>query len=116
MNFGERIRDLRKARQLTQREFAEKLGIDYTYVSKIENGKNDHPPSEAVIVLMAHLLDVDSEELLNLAGQFNHQELHKVIEEMPEAAVLLRKLQTRQFTRADIQRFLRETQEPGDAT
>jgi DNA-binding XRE family transcriptional regulator len=33
------IRQARQRLGLTQREFAEKLGVDFTYISKIENGR-----------------------------------------------------------------------------
>src|SRR6266498_566234 len=105
--FGERIRDLRKARGLTQREFAEQLKIDFTYVSKIENGRNDVPPSEQLIRRMAALLDVDANELLVLAGQFDHRELQKVASKTPEVGALLRRLQARQFTADEIRRILK---------
>jgi len=107
LTFGERIRDLRKASGLTQREFAEQLRIDFTYVSKIENGRNDVPPSEQLIMRMAALLAVDANELLILAGQFDHRELQKVALKTPEVGALLRRLQARQFTADEIRRILK---------
>lgn len=104
--FGERIRELRKAAGLTQREFAEQLGIDFTYVSKIENGRIEIPPSENLINRMASLLNVDAEELLALSGQFDHREIQKVISETPEVGALLRRLQARQFSADEIRRLL----------
>lgn len=104
--FGERIRELRKAVGLTQREFAEQLGIDFTYVSKIENGRIEVPPSENLIARMAFLLGVDAEELLGLSGQFDHREIQKVISETPEVGALLRRLQARQFSAEEIRRIL----------
>jgi transcriptional regulator with XRE-family HTH domain len=41
MNFGGRVRELRRAKNLTLREVASKVDIDFTYLSKIENGKLD---------------------------------------------------------------------------
>ena len=104
--FGERIRELRKASGLTQREFADQLGIDFTYVSKIENGRIEIPPSEQLITRMAALLKVDADELLALAGQFDHRELQKIVAETPEVGALLRRLQARQFSAEEIRRIL----------
>jgi HTH-type transcriptional regulator, competence development regulator len=104
--FGERIRKLRKGSGLTQREFADQLGIDFTYVSKIENGRNEIPPSEQLIIRMAALLGVNGDELLGLAGQFDHRELQKVVSETPEVGTLLRRLQARQFSAEEIRRIL----------
>jgi transcriptional regulator with XRE-family HTH domain len=41
MTFGERIRELRKASGLTLRALPGKVGVNFTYLSKIENGKLD---------------------------------------------------------------------------
>ena len=40
MNFGEKIRELRKAKNLTLRELAVKVKVNFTYLSKIENQKS----------------------------------------------------------------------------
>lgn len=68
MNFGERVRELRKERGLSQRELAAQSGIDFTYLSKIENARME-PPSEKVILNMAEALDTDPDELTLLAGK-----------------------------------------------
>ena len=39
MTFGERVRQLRKAKNLTLRDLAAKVKINFTYFSKIENQK-----------------------------------------------------------------------------
>ena len=39
MNFGEKLRQLRKDRKLTQPELAEAIGIEQSYLSKLENDK-----------------------------------------------------------------------------
>jgi transcriptional regulator with XRE-family HTH domain len=39
MTFGERLRQLRRERQMNQRALAERAGIDFTYLSKLENGR-----------------------------------------------------------------------------
>ena len=76
--FGQRIRELRKAKDLTQRELAERVasrlkeadrrGFDVTYLSKIENDRLP-PPSTVAIMQLAKELDADSDELLALAGK-----------------------------------------------
>lgn len=68
MDFGEKVRELRKDRGLSQRELAARSGIDFTYLSKIENARME-PPSEKVIINMAKVLDTDSDELTILAGK-----------------------------------------------
>ena len=39
MTFGERLRELRKAKNFSQRTLADKVGINFTYLSKVESEK-----------------------------------------------------------------------------
>lgn len=76
MTFGKRVRQLRKAKGLTQRDLAETVaarlkeqdrrGFDVTYLSKIENDRMP-PPSTPAIIELAKVLDADADELLALA-------------------------------------------------
>jgi transcriptional regulator with XRE-family HTH domain len=68
MNFGERLRELRKQQHISQRDLANLVGVDFTYVSKIETGDNA-PPSAATIHRMAQVLAADEGELIVLAGK-----------------------------------------------
>ena len=69
MTFGEKVRELRQAKQLTLRELAAKVGVGFTYISKIENHKLEegHAPSERLIHKLAAELNGSEEELLLLA-------------------------------------------------
>jgi transcriptional regulator with XRE-family HTH domain len=77
--FGQRIRELRKAKNLTQRELAERVasrlkeedrrGFDVTYLSKIENDKMPPPSTIAIMQLAKELDPKKSDELLALAGK-----------------------------------------------
>ena len=40
MNFGDKIRQLRTDKNLTQPELAAAMGIEQSYLSKLENGKS----------------------------------------------------------------------------
>ena len=71
MQFGQRVRQLRETRDLTQRELAERLGVSVSYISKVENERlhfGDYP-SEKFIHKLAVELDADEEELLLLADK-----------------------------------------------
>lgn len=65
--FGERLRKLRDQAGMTLTEVAGKCNIDFTYLSKIENGVLP-PPSEKVILQLAEALKADKDELFTLAG------------------------------------------------
>jgi len=80
MTFGERVRELRRARGLTQRNLAKKAGISYAYVSKLETGSMS-PPRHKVILSLAKMLgatDRETDELFGLAGKIPHDLLGKV--------------------------------------
>ncbi|MBA2719248.1 MAG: helix-turn-helix transcriptional regulator [Chloroflexi bacterium] len=88
--FGEVIRTTRKAKGLTQRQLAERLKIDFTYLSKVENDRGD-PPGDDLIRRLAGELGLDPEMLLVAAGKVP-PELRELAQSDRETAVFLRKL------------------------
>lgn len=90
-SFGKTIRDLRKQRGLSQKELAERIGIDFTYLSKIENDRMP-APSEKKIQAMAEVLSADTDELIRLAGKIP-SDLAEFLITDPEAMKHLRSLQ-----------------------
>ncbi len=67
--FGEKLRQLRQAKNLSQKRLATQVGINYTYLSKIVSEKLDFAPypSEELIRRLADALETDLDELLLLA-------------------------------------------------
>lgn len=61
--FGERIRELRKARGLSQEAFADLCELDRTYISGIERGTRN--PSLTAIETLAKALRISVGELFN---------------------------------------------------
>jgi transcriptional regulator with XRE-family HTH domain len=68
-SLGSKIKESRKKMGLTQRELAEAVGIDFTYLSKIENGNIPYSPSVATLKRLAEKLEIGELELLQLAGK-----------------------------------------------
>lgn len=71
MQFGERVRELRVLRGLTQQSIADRMSVSVSYISKVENGKlhfGDYP-SEKFIHKLAGELKADEDELLLLADK-----------------------------------------------
>jgi transcriptional regulator with XRE-family HTH domain len=66
--FGERVRSLRRAKKLKQREVAELIPMSAGNLSRIETGDYG-PPSDEVIERLADVLDADRFELLRVAGR-----------------------------------------------
>ena len=104
MEFGQRLRDLRKQKNLSQRDLAAQVGIDFTYLSKIEGGRSD-PPSEVIIRRIAQVLEADEDELINLAGKVP-KDLKAVLEESPQAVELLRVLSERKLPEETYRKML----------
>ena len=90
MTFGERLRQLRRAQGLDQRRLAARVGIDFTYLSKIENGRM-LPPSAETIVKLAQALQADADELLLLANKVP-EDLTPVITQSPRWPAFLRSI------------------------
>lgn len=86
MTFGQRLRELRKARNLSQKALADKVGINFTYLSKIENERLDFAqfPSEELIRKLAAALEADEGELMILAQKIPEQ-IKKRVMERPDA-------------------------------
>ena len=69
MTFGQRVRQLRHGREWSLRDLAARVGVGFTYLSRVENERlnfGDYP-SDALIHRLADALDADWEELLILA-------------------------------------------------
>ena len=68
-NFGSLIKQARKEKGYSQRELAGKLGVDFTYLSKLENDNAKYAPKEDVIRKLAHFLSLEENKLVFLAGR-----------------------------------------------
>ena len=69
MTFGQRVRELRHAKEWSLRDLAAKVDVGVTDLSRVENERlnfGDYP-SDALIHRLADALEADEEELLILA-------------------------------------------------
>lgn len=66
--FGEKLRALRRASKVTQRELAHQVGVDFSYISKLENDRLP-PPAADTLLSICEVLDVNPDELLALTGK-----------------------------------------------
>jgi transcriptional regulator with XRE-family HTH domain len=62
--LAEKLKELREAKGLVQRQVAAELEVDTAYISKMEN--NDKPVSRNYLRKLAKLFDVSEEELLSI--------------------------------------------------
>ena len=105
--FGQRIREARQEKGHSQRALAKLVGVDYTYLSKIENDRSEYPPKEDVIQSLAKHLDLDATELSYLSGRISTADA-KAVQELAkqyqkEMPALLRRMQDPQFVKKVMQ-------------
>jgi transcriptional regulator with XRE-family HTH domain len=86
MRFGEKIRELRQAKNLSQRALGDLVGVSFTYISKVENEKLDFGdyPSEDLIRKLANALEADEGDLFLLAKKIP-EDIRKRVMERPDA-------------------------------
>ena len=112
MPFPDRLRELRRAARLSQRALAEQVGVDFTYLSKIENGRVE-PPSEGVLLRIAKELAGQlgkdetelADELITLAGKIP-SDLAETLSRNPEVVRLLRSVGSEVHSAAEWRKLL----------
>ena len=112
MPFPDRLRELRRAARLSQRALAEQVDVDFTYLSKIENGRVE-PPSEGVLLRIAKELAGKlgkdetelADELITLAGKIP-SDLAETLSRNPEVVRLLRSVGSDVHSAADWRKLL----------
>ncbi len=88
--FGRHLREKRLAKGYSLRKFAGLLDVSPTYLSHVEQGKVERPPTAERVRRMAELLDENPDEMIALAGR-TPEDLRKIIQEKPaEVASFLR--------------------------
>ncbi|MFT5500888.1 MAG: transcriptional regulator with XRE-family HTH domain [Woeseiaceae bacterium] len=85
MNFGDKLRQLRNDKQLTQPELAEAMGIEQSYLSKLENDKS--LPSNDVLNRILDVFDLELGEMISDLGQGAKNQLRQ----LPDVAAHLNK-------------------------
>ena len=66
--FGQKLQELRRSAGLSQRDLAEQVGVDFSYISKVENDRLP-PPAADTIVKICAALGMPPDELLALTGK-----------------------------------------------
>jgi transcriptional regulator with XRE-family HTH domain len=81
MNIGERIKQIRAEKNLTQPQLAETIGIEQSYLSKLENDKSS--PSADIFQLLLKGLEMTAAEFLQ---GIDKDSMHKQLKHIPEVA------------------------------
>src|SRR2546430_17133043 len=113
--YGTFLRRRRLEKKLTQRDFADRVGVDFTYLSKVENGRLA-APSEATIGQIAKALGDDPDVHLAQARKVP-LDLRAAVAELPvEAAMLLREMRAKRVTGETYTAMLRTLRDAPNAT
>lgn len=67
--LGNLIRDRRIALNITQKGLSQQLKIDHTYLSKLENGTANYPPTLAKVEALIIVLNLERDFALLYAGR-----------------------------------------------
>lgn len=99
MNFGEKLKQLRTEKNLTQPQLAEAIGIEQSYLSKLENDKS--VPSAEMFQSIIKTLEMDAREFL---ADIDQKILHGALRQIPEVANFIQA--TRKHDAHSIKRWL----------
>jgi len=97
--FGQKLRALRRAVNVTQRKLAERVGVDFSYISKLENDRLP-PPSADTVVKICKALSVTPDELLAASGKMPPQVQQSIVSS-PAAIQFLRSAQAMRLSEAE---------------
>lgn len=86
--FGQTLRELRRSKGISQRELADKIGVDFSYISKVENDRLP-PPAADTIQKICDVLGILPDELLALTGKMPTQ-LKEMLSASPAALRFIR--------------------------
>lgn len=111
--YGAKQRDLRVAKGLTLRKFAQALGVSPTYVSGVENGTLP-PPTAERLTRIAELLETSLDDLIGLAGRWDDV-AKQAVEDRPEFVRLFRAVKDLSADQVDeLSKRAEELSEDGD--
>ncbi len=94
--FGQTLKNLRRSKGITQRELASAVGVDFSYISKVENNRMP-PPAADTIVKICETLGIPPDKLLAMTRKMPTP-VKEAISENPIAQQFLREAQTMTLT------------------
>lgn len=89
-NISKKKKKKRVVHNVSQRELAKNVGVDFTYLSKIENGKLE-PPAEDTIKKIADYLGENADHLILLANKVP-SDYKEVLKSDPQIPFMLRRI------------------------
>lgn len=90
--IGKFLRDLRKNKGLTMKEFGSLTGLSQPYLSQIENGQRGKPSPE-ILKKYSSALDYDHFNLMAVAGYIEEDDLLEPVEEIVRSGFFTTRIQ-----------------------
>ena len=84
MDFSNLLKHLRNKKGVSIKKLASEVGLNYTYISKLENAKVK--PSLKVIDKFSYYFDYGTEELMIAAGKIP-KDIEKILKNNPKEAI-----------------------------
>ncbi len=85
MTFGKLLKSLRNEKGVSIKQLAAELGLNYTYISKLENSKVN--PSSKVIIKFSDYFNYSSDELM-LAADKIPKDILQILKNNPQETVI----------------------------
>ncbi len=104
--FGERVRELREAADLSVRELAKRIGVSAPFLSDVELGRRY--PSDDVLRKLAAQLGTSAAELQKYDARAPMQELKRMAASNPAMGFALRKVVDEGVSAEDLLEFLKQ--------
>lgn len=90
--LGRKVKRARLNLGYTQKKAAELIGINVTYLNKIETGKIINPVSDDVAIAIAKTLGLDKTEVLSLSGRIEPEMLtilKRLLMKYPDLSIVI---------------------------
>lgn len=104
--FGQILKELRRDKNISQRELADKVGVDFSYISKVENDRLAAPSAQTIIKI-SNILDIPSEILLSHSGKLS-DEMKGTMSASPEALMFMNEAKNMNLQAQEWQQLIRE--------
>ncbi|PKN31141.1 MAG: XRE family transcriptional regulator [Deltaproteobacteria bacterium HGW-Deltaproteobacteria-21] len=103
--FGQMLRELRRSKGMSQRDLSAKVGVDFSYISKLENDRLP-PPAADTVMRICQVLGADPNNLLAVTGKVP-TEVKEMLTRNPSALQFVREANRMGLTGADWDRLSR---------
>lgn len=113
--FADEIRQARKRKGITQRALADIVGVDFSYISKIETAKTGIPISKSLCIRLADALDLDRDMLLMLINHVDSQAIARAVEGSIAGRWLIRQIEGGALKHSDYMRIRALLEEANNA-